>query len=50
MVDAGFRKLEWREYRGDDQLVQEVPTASKYKGRPQFISMAPCEPGRLRVP
>ena len=50
MVDAGFRKLEWREYRGGDQLVQEVPTASKYKGRPQFISMAPCEPGRLLVP
>src|SRR5439155_11707106 len=30
--DAGFRNLEWREYRGDDQLVKEMSTASKYRG------------------
>jgi len=32
--DAGFRNLEWREYQGDDQLVNEVPIAFKYRGRP----------------
>lgn len=34
---AGFLNLEWREYRGDDQLVKEVPTASKYKERPLLL-------------
>ena len=27
---AGFRNLDWREYRGDDRLVEEVPWAHKY--------------------
>lgn len=31
--DAGFRNLEWREYRGDDRLVEQVPWALKYSGR-----------------
>jgi SAM-dependent methyltransferase len=35
--DAGFRNLESREYRGDDQLVEEVPWAVKYKGRPLLL-------------
>ncbi len=35
--DAGFRDLEWREYRGDDQLVKEVSTASKYRGIPLLL-------------
>ena len=37
IADAGFRDLEWREYRGDDQLVQEVPAASKYRNRPLLL-------------
>jgi SAM-dependent methyltransferase len=35
--DAGFRKLEWREYQGDNRLVQEVPWADKYLGRPLLL-------------
>ncbi len=35
--DAGFRNLEWREYRGDDQLVKEMSTASKYRGIPLLL-------------
>jgi SAM-dependent methyltransferase len=35
--DAGFRSLEWREYRGDDRLVEEVPAASKYRDRPLLL-------------
>ncbi len=35
--DAGFRNLVWREYRGDDQLVKEVSTASKYRGIPLLL-------------
>jgi SAM-dependent methyltransferase len=35
--EAGFRKLEWREYRADERLVNEVPAASKYLGRPLLL-------------
>ena len=35
--DAGFRNLEWREYRDDDQLVKEMSTASKYRGIPLLL-------------
>jgi SAM-dependent methyltransferase len=35
--DAGFRNLAWQEYRGDAQLVEEVPWASKYQGRPLLL-------------
>ena len=35
--DAGFRSLEWREYRGDDRLVKEVPSAFKYRSRPLLL-------------
>ena len=35
--DAGFRDLEWQEYRGDDRLVEEVPWAVKYSGRPLLL-------------
>jgi SAM-dependent methyltransferase len=34
---AGFRRLDWREYRGDDRLVEEVPWATKYVGRPLLL-------------
>jgi SAM-dependent methyltransferase len=30
---AGFERLEWAEYRGDEALVREVPRAGKYVGR-----------------
>lgn len=35
--DAGFRKLECREYPGDERLVEEVPSATKYLGRPLLL-------------
>jgi len=35
--DAGFGQLEWREYRGDEPLVEEVPSAIKYLGRPLLL-------------
>lgn len=35
--DAGFRNLAWREYEGDDRLVQEVSGAHKYRGRPLLL-------------
>ena len=35
--DAGFRSLEWREHRGDDRLVEEVPAAAKYRDRPLLL-------------
>jgi SAM-dependent methyltransferase len=35
--DAGFERLEWREYAGDRQLVEEVPWAVKYLGRPILL-------------
>ena len=37
IADAGFRNVEWREYRGDDELVTEVPTASRYRDRPLLL-------------
>jgi hypothetical protein len=37
IADAGFRHLDCREYRGDERLVEEVPTASKYFGRPLLL-------------
>jgi SAM-dependent methyltransferase len=35
--DAGFRDLHWREYPGDDQVVEQVPWAHKYLGRPLLL-------------
>jgi SAM-dependent methyltransferase len=37
ITDAGFRHLDWREYAGDDRLVEEVPGAGKYLGRPLLL-------------
>jgi SAM-dependent methyltransferase len=34
---AGFRALEWREYAGDQQLVDDLPSATKYLGRPLLL-------------
>jgi SAM-dependent methyltransferase len=35
--DAGFRILDWRDHRCDDRLVDEVPWAAKYLGRPLLL-------------
>lgn len=35
--DVGFRRLEWYEHLGDEQLVEEVPVASKYLHRPLLL-------------
>ena len=35
--DAGFEDLEWREYAPDDRLIEEVPRAAKYAGRPLLL-------------
>jgi malonyl-CoA O-methyltransferase len=37
VAEAGFRDLEWREYRGDERLVAEVPAAAKYLGHPLLL-------------
>jgi SAM-dependent methyltransferase len=37
IADAGFRRLDWREFPGDERLVQEVPWAGKYLGRPLLL-------------
>jgi len=36
---AGFRRIEVHEFRGDDVLVQQVPWASKYLGRPLLLAV-----------
>ena len=36
---AGFRRIEVQEFRGDDVLVEEVPWASKYLGRPLLLAV-----------
>ncbi|MGH7865753.1 MAG: class I SAM-dependent methyltransferase [Candidatus Binataceae bacterium] len=35
--DAGFDRIAWREFAGDDRVVDEVPWASKYLGRPLLL-------------
>jgi SAM-dependent methyltransferase len=35
--DAGFERLDCREYLGDDELVAEVPAAAKYLGKPLLL-------------
>lgn len=37
IADAGFRNLDWCEHRGDDRLVEQVPWAHKYLGRPLLL-------------
>ena len=34
---VGFQNLKWQEYRGDERLVEEVPWATKYLGRPLLL-------------
>ena len=35
--DAGFQRVEWREYAAVQRLVEEVPSAAKYVGRPLLL-------------
>jgi malonyl-CoA O-methyltransferase len=35
--DAGFQRLAWREYVGDGRILEEVPSAEKYIGRPLLL-------------
>ncbi|HEY2386447.1 MAG TPA: class I SAM-dependent methyltransferase [Candidatus Binatia bacterium] len=37
VADPGFTAITWREYLGDEQLVDEVPVARKYLGRPLLL-------------
>lgn len=37
IADAGFERVAWHEYRGDDRLREEIPHASKYVGRPLLL-------------
>jgi SAM-dependent methyltransferase len=37
IAEAGFRRLDWREYRADARLVEDVPWAAKYLGRPLLL-------------
>jgi SAM-dependent methyltransferase len=37
MADAGFERLTWHEFRGDDRLRDEMPHAAKYVGRPLLL-------------
>jgi len=37
IADAGFERLEWLEYLGDESLVEEVPEARKYLGKPLLL-------------
>jgi SAM-dependent methyltransferase len=35
--EAGFRRLAWHEHQGDEQLIEQVPAASKYLQRPLLL-------------
>jgi SAM-dependent methyltransferase len=37
--DAGFRSIRFREFRGDQKLAEEIPSASKYLGRPLLLTI-----------
>jgi SAM-dependent methyltransferase len=37
IADAGFRRITWREFAGDQRVAAEVPAAVKYLGRPLLL-------------
>src|SRR6185369_16514582 len=37
IADAGFDDLAWREYGPDDRLIEQLPCAAKYVGRPLLL-------------
>jgi SAM-dependent methyltransferase len=48
IYDAGFRDLRWHDYRVDAALVDEIPWASKYLGRP-LLFLVEAERPELRA-
>jgi len=45
IYDAGFRDLRWHDYSVDAPLVEEIPWASKYLGRPLLFLVEAERPG-----
>jgi SAM-dependent methyltransferase len=43
--DAGFRDVRWREYAVDASLVDDIPWARKYLGRPLLLLVEAERPG-----
>jgi SAM-dependent methyltransferase len=41
---AGFRGIRWREYCADDSLVDEVPSAARYLGKPMLLIIEAVRP------
>ena len=46
IYDAGFRDLRWCDYSVDAPLVEAIPWASKYLGRPLLFLVEAARPGR----
>jgi SAM-dependent methyltransferase len=44
--DVGFRDLRWREVAADRSLLDEVPAAEKYLGRPLLLLVEAVRPER----
>lgn len=45
VVDAGFDAIAYREYRGDQRLADELPSAAKYVGAPVLLLIAATTAG-----
>ena len=41
---AGFKVLRWREYGVDTQVIERIPTATKYLGRPLLLVIEAARP------
>jgi SAM-dependent methyltransferase len=37
IADAGFRDLRWREHAGESRMLDELPSAERYLGRPLLL-------------
>ncbi len=44
IYDAGFRESHWEQYCGDSKLLEEVPGADKYLGRPLLLIIEASRP------
>lgn len=44
IADAGFRELRVREHLGDERLLEEVPWAGRYRGRPLLLLIEAARP------
>ncbi len=45
--EAGLRVVKFREFLGDQKLVEEIPQASKYLGRPLLLTIEARKMGNL---